>query len=211
MTPRWPLPDRLPFRLPLRPPWPEGERAPPDLRPRRHSTRGGLWLAWALLLGLVLAVAQADVHARPAAGAPPAQAPGCVDCGVVVAVTRIEEAGEATGLGAVMGGALGGLIGREMSRREHRGPPLAVIGAIGGGVIGHRIEKHLRRRVVYDIDVRMPDGRILAYTQDRALQVGQTVRVTREGAWPISPPGTRPDHRHEGGPNPGPARLPDAV
>ena len=71
-----------------------------------------------------------------------------------------------TGVGAVMGGALGSLMG------GGRGSMLATaLGAVGGGVAGNAIEKHVSTQLGDQITVRLDSGRTVAITQ-KAAPVG---------------------------------------
>ena len=116
----------------------------------------------------------------PPAAAPPrsATAAVCAHCGVVEAVTPVQQKGEATGLGAVGGAVVGGLLGSAVGGGDGK-KAMTVIGAVGGGVAGNEIEKRQRATTVYQVKVRMDDGTLRTVTQATAPSVGQ--KVTLEG------------------------------
>ncbi|HUG22571.1 glycine zipper 2TM domain-containing protein [Piscinibacter sp.] len=102
----------------------------------------------------------------------------CADCGVVEAVREVQQKGEASGLGAVAGGVLGGAIGNKMGKGNGR-KAMTVIGAIGGGLAGHEVEKRARGETVYEVQVRMDDGSVRTLQQKTAPTPG--TRVTVDG------------------------------
>lgn len=108
----------------------------------------------------------------------PAQPPICADCGVIVAIKAVEQAGGGTGLGAVAGGVVGGLLGHQIGGGG--GKDVATIaGAVGGGYAGHQIEKKVKTTKHYEIIVRMDDGSQRTFTQDDepGLMVGDKVKI----------------------------------
>jgi outer membrane lipoprotein SlyB len=54
---------------------------------------------------------------------------------------------------------------------------MTVIGAVGGGLAGHEIEKRQRATTVYQVKVRMDDGSVRTLNQATAPPVGQKVTV----------------------------------
>lgn len=72
----------------------------------------------------------------------------CIDCGVVVGVRLVEQKGEGTGLGAVVGGVAGAVVGHEIARGRDAG---TVVGAAGGAIAGHQIERHARTTKHYEV------------------------------------------------------------
>ena len=103
--------------------------------------------------------------AAPAAAAPAAAAPVCRECGTVSGIREINKPGQGTGLGAVAGGVLGGVLGRAVGGRDNRTAG-TVIGAAGGAVAGHLIEKKAREGKTFEIGVRFDDGSARVFTQD---------------------------------------------
>src|SRR5687768_2679369 len=79
----------------------------------------------------------------------------CTDCGVVVSVRLVEQKGEGTGLGAVVGGVAGAVVGHNIADGRDLG---TVVGAAGGAIAGHQIERHARTTKHYEVRVRMTDG-----------------------------------------------------
>ncbi|AOY01391.1 glycine zipper 2TM domain-containing protein [Jeongeupia sp. USM3] len=101
----------------------------------------------------------------------------CASCGRVVAVQTREEAGQASGGGAVAGGVVGGVLGHQVG--SGRGNTVAtVVGAIGGALAGNAIEKNVRKTVYYDVVVSFEDGsqRSFSYQQQPPFAVGDRVR-----------------------------------
>ena len=88
---------------------------------------------------------------------PPMVAAICRECAVIEEVREVEKAGQASGAGAVGGAVVGGVVGHQMG--GGRGKDVAtVLGALGGGLAGHAIEKNARTTVEYQIIVRYEDG-----------------------------------------------------
>ncbi|MCX8115438.1 MAG: glycine zipper 2TM domain-containing protein [Burkholderiaceae bacterium] len=118
--------------------------------------------------------------AKPAAKPAPATrvAATCPDCGVIAAIHEVKQAGEGTGAGAVAGGVVGGVVGHQFGGGRGK-DAMTVVGAVGGAVAGHQIEKQMRAKTVYRIDVKMEDGSVRSITQSTppALAVGAKVRV----------------------------------
>jgi outer membrane lipoprotein SlyB len=144
---------------------------------------------------LAASPAEADVRTPPSAKAtgavresaaakpPPAAAPSrattasvCAQCGVVESVTAVQHKGEGTGVGAVGGAVVGGLLGSAMGGGDGK-KAMTVIGAVGGGLAGHEIEKRQRATTVYQVKVRMDDGSVRTLNQATAPPVGQKVTV----------------------------------
>jgi len=63
---------------------------------------------------------------------------------VIQSVREIEKKGEGSGLGAVAGGVAGGLLGRQTGGGRGR-DVMTVLGAIGGAVAGHAVEKNVKK------------------------------------------------------------------
>jgi outer membrane lipoprotein SlyB len=112
---------------------------------------------------------------RTAAKSGPSK-PLCANCGVVDAVTKVEQAGEGTGLGAVAGGVAGGLLGNQVGKGT--GKKIATVaGAAGGAYVGHQVEKEVRKSVRYDVRVKMDDGSYRLHSQSEAPAFGAGDRV----------------------------------
>lgn len=103
----------------------------------------------------------------------PAPAPVCAVCGVVESVETIHKEGEGTGAGAVAGGVVGGVVGNQFGRTAR------YVGAIGGAIAGHQIEKHVRSETLYRVHVRMEDGEFKTVTRAQTVAVGTHVTVQK--------------------------------
>jgi outer membrane lipoprotein SlyB len=113
---------------------------------------------------------------KPAQAAPVAAA--CTSCGVIESVTPFQKKGEGTGIGAVAGGVLGGVVGNQVGGGNGK-KAMTVLGAVGGGMAGHEIEKRQRSTTLYAVKVRMQDGSLRSVTQSTAPTVGE--KVTLDG------------------------------
>jgi outer membrane lipoprotein SlyB len=123
------------------------------------------------------AAAATAQNAKPAATrVAAAAAPSCPTCGVVEAVTPFQKKGEASGVGAVGGAVLGGVLGNQVGGGNGK-KAMTVIGAVGGGMAGHEIEKRQRATTLYAVKVRMQDGSVRTINQATAPTVGQKVTV----------------------------------
>lgn len=108
--------------------------------------------------------------------APSPSAESCTHCGVVESVQAVERKGEGTGVGAVAGGVVGGVLGNQVGGGNGRAA-MTVIGAVGGGLAGHEMEKRARSVTVYRVKVRMDDGSLRTIEQPQSIAAGQKVRV----------------------------------
>lgn len=102
----------------------------------------------------------------------------CQNCGVVTAVKSVSEKGEGTGMGAVAGGVVGGLLGHQVGNGT--GNTLATIaGAAGGAYAGHQVEKKVRSKTVYKVEVKMHDGQMREFSYDSqpTFAAGDKVKV----------------------------------
>lgn len=102
----------------------------------------------------------------------------CGNCGVVEGVREVEVKGEGTGIGAIGGAVVGGAVGNQVGKGNGK-KAMTVLGAIGGGLAGHEIEKRARSEKHYEVRVRMDDGSVRTLTQKTAPTPG--ARVTVEG------------------------------
>lgn len=102
----------------------------------------------------------------------------CNHCGVIEGVREVKVKGQGTGIGAVAGGVLGAAVGNQMGKGDGR-KAMTVLGAVGGGLAGHEIEKQARSETVYEVRVRMDDGSVRTFTRKTAPTPGS--RVTVEG------------------------------
>ena len=107
----------------------------------------------------------------------------CEHCGTVEEIDRVRygERRRTTGGGAVIGALVGGAIGNQFGKGDGR-RAATVAGAVIGGVAGNEIEKDRSRDDVYEISVRMDDGRrfVLAQYELNGIHEGSRV-VVNEG------------------------------
>ena len=137
------------------------------------------------------------VAARPATGSAvakaetaPAAAPLCASCGTVESVRAVTRKGEASGVGAVAGGVLGAAVGNQMGKGDGR-KAMTVLGALGGGLAGHEVEKRSKSTTVHQVRVRMDDGTLRTVEQAQAPRAGDRVRLEGGTLRPVgsdSPP-----------------------
>jgi outer membrane lipoprotein SlyB len=112
----------------------------------------------------------------PAAAEAPAPVISCANCGVVESVTAVERKGEGSGVGAVAGTVVGGALGNQVGKGNGR-TAMTVLGAIGGAVAGHEVEKRARSVTVYRVKVRTDGGELRTVEHASAPAVGQRVKV----------------------------------
>lgn len=123
----------------------------------------------------------AAVPAREAKAAKPAPEPVrvaaiCSYCGVIEAVDEVKRKGEGTGLGAIAGGVIGAAAGNQVGQGNGR-KAMTLLGAVGGGLAGHEVEKRARGDTVYQVRIRFDDGSIRTIEQSSAPKVGARVEV----------------------------------
>ena len=122
---------------------------------------------------------EARVSPQPVAAVQVAQArQPCYDCGVIESVREVEKAGDAGGLGAVAGGVAGGVLGNQVGAGRGR-DIMTVVGAIGGALAGHQIEKNVKKAKFYEIVVRFEDGttRTLSQANAPSWRPGDHVKI----------------------------------
>jgi len=120
----------------------------------------------------VAEAAAASVPVTTAQTPPPAPVKAvCTNCGVVESVQEEKHKGHGTGMGAVAGGVVGGVVGNQFGKNSR------IIGAIGGALVGHQIERDVRSTMDYKIVVRMEDGSHQTVTQAQSVPVGTHVTV----------------------------------
>ncbi|HEY9207696.1 MAG TPA: glycine zipper 2TM domain-containing protein, partial [Acidovorax sp.] len=82
--------------------------------------------------------------------------------------------------GAVAGGVLGGVLGNQVGKGSGR-TAATVLGAVGGGYVGHTVEQRTRTQTVYEVRVRMDDGSVRRFTRSQPVPEGAPVRVEGKG------------------------------
>jgi outer membrane lipoprotein SlyB len=109
---------------------------------------------------------------------PPAHPAYCSTCGTVVAISAVRQEGHGTGIGAVGGAVAGGVVGNQFGSGGGR-TAMTLLGALGGGLAGNSVEKHVRSSTSYSVRVRMENGQTRYFTYHEAppFQQGQRVRI----------------------------------
>jgi outer membrane lipoprotein SlyB len=115
---------------------------------------------------------------RPAKAAtePVRAAAVCSYCGVVESVLAVQRKGQGSGVGAIAGGVLGAAVGNQVGGGNGR-TAMTVLGAVGGGLAGHEVEKRARAETVFQVRVRFDDGTVRTLEQSSAPKVGARVEV----------------------------------
>lgn len=119
-----------------------------------------------------------------------AQSSACYDCGTVTRIDTRSRGGTApNATGAVLGGIVGAVAAREIAHRntdsEGRKNTATAAGAVGGAVAGNAIQNRVQAQAVYDVHIRMDDGRMNVVTQNDlgGIHEGSYVRVAQGRAW----------------------------
>ncbi|MBB5506222.1 glycine zipper 2TM domain-containing protein [Paraburkholderia atlantica] len=126
---------------------------------------------------------QPEPQAAPQYAQQPApRAAHCSNCGTVVAISAVRHEGHGTGIGAVGGAVAGGVVGNQFGAGSGR-TAMTLLGALGGGLAGNSVEKHLRSTTSYSVRVRMEDGKTRYFTYHEAppFHGGERVRVQNGG------------------------------
>jgi outer membrane lipoprotein SlyB len=110
----------------------------------------------------------------------------CHECGTVTGIQEHSKAGQASGVGAVAGGVVGGVLGRNLGGSKHRTAG-TLLGAVGGGLAGHQIEKSSKSEKTWEISVRFDDGNVRVYTLNAqpAWTTGARVRLVNGALAPL--------------------------
>jgi len=131
---------------------------------------------------------------RPSSPARPAAAPAaaaCATCGVVEGIRTVQVPVRNNSnnlIGTVAGGVVGGVVGNQFGGGHGR-DALTVLGAVGGALAGHEIERNIREQQTvthYELTVRMSDGsaRVFRSAQPFAYAAGTPVRVENDQLLP---------------------------
>src|ERR1700730_13452511 len=98
----------------------------------------------------------------------------CQSCGTVESIVTVRKQGHGTGIGAVGGAVAGGVVGNQFGSGNGR-TAMTLLGALGGGLAGNSVEKHLRSETDYQVRVRMENGhtRYFTYRQPPPFQQGE--------------------------------------
>jgi outer membrane lipoprotein SlyB len=122
---------------------------------------------------------QQQAQAAPQYAQQPAPQPAyCSTCGTVVAISAVRQEGHGTGIGAVGGAVAGGVVGNQFGAGGGR-TAMTLLGALGGGLAGNSVEKHLRSTTAYSVRVHMDTGKTRYFTYHEAppFQQGEHVRI----------------------------------
>lgn len=109
-----------------------------------------------------------------------------VQTGTVESVTPVIIEGRTDGIvGAGTGAVIGGVLGRGVG--GGRGQDIAtVVGAVGGGIAGQRVEEATSRRQGVELTVRLDSGSMVSVVQEadpnQSFVVGQSVRILGQGS-----------------------------
>lgn len=126
---------------------------------------------------------QAPAQPQPAqpsyAQQPPQHRAYCSTCGTVEAISAVKREGHGTGIGAVGGAVAGGVVGNQFGSGGGR-TAMTLLGALGGGLAGNSVEKHIRSETDYSVRVRMENGktRTFTYKNPPPFQQGERVHIS---------------------------------
>jgi outer membrane lipoprotein SlyB len=115
---------------------------------------------------------------EPAPEVKVAAAPPSNTVGAVRQIDPITDT-NATGAGAVVGGVLGGVVGHQFGQGNGK-KAMTLLGAVGGAVAGHQVEKAVTTKVIgYRVQVQLDNGETRSFeaAQLDGLKVGDRVRV----------------------------------
>jgi outer membrane lipoprotein SlyB len=104
----------------------------------------------------------------------------CGSCGNIESIRTITHRAQGSGLGAGAGAVLGGLLGNQVG--SGNGRSLATVaGAVGGAVVGNQVEGNMKASTTYEIRVRLDDGTLRTFHQQRApaWRTGDRVRIVK--------------------------------
>ena len=140
----------------------------------------GAMMAWRSSGASQPPIAETTSKAGPGADPSHPMASICHDCGVIESIQAVKHKGEGSGVGAVAGGVVGGLLGNQVGHGNGKAA-MTVIGAVGGGVAGHEIEKQVKSKTVYQVRIKLDDGKVRTLEQAQVPQLGVGQRVRVEG------------------------------
>ena len=102
----------------------------------------------------------------------------CKSCGQISDVREIHKQGEGTGIGAVTGGVAGAVLGKQFGNGNGQ-TAMTAAGALGGALLGNKIEKDRRGFTEYEVVVGFDDGTSGTYKfQEKPYwQSGDRVKV----------------------------------
>jgi len=134
------------------------------------------------VLTLALALAGGALAQNPSTMSPstaaPAQSRTCATCGTLESIRYVEQKGQASGGGAVVGGVLGGVVGHQFG--SGRGNTVATIAGVGvGALAGNEVEKNVKKTSYYTLTVRLDNGKqqTVSQTAKPNFREGDRVRI----------------------------------
>jgi outer membrane lipoprotein SlyB len=103
---------------------------------------------------------------------------------VVESVREVRDPGEAKGVGAIAGGVTGLVLGKKLGKDKDL---VTILGAAGGAIAGHQIERQVRATKHWEIAVRLDDGsqRMLTSEAQPAWRAGDRVRLLDDKLLPV--------------------------
>jgi outer membrane lipoprotein SlyB len=104
--------------------------------------------------------------------------------GTVETVSEVKTKAKPTGLGAIAGGVIGGVVAGKLGGANANGgskTTARVLSAVGGGLLGHYLERQVRTRSTYAVAVRMDDGSLKTVSADTIPAIGSRVVVDASG------------------------------
>ena len=132
------------------------------------------------IISFALALADGALAQNPSTMAPataaPAQNRTCATCGTLESIRYVEQKGQASGGGAVVGGVLGGVVGHQFG--SGRGNTVATIAGVGA-LAGNEVEKNVKKTSYYTLTVLLDNGKRQTVSQSAKpnFREGDRVRI----------------------------------
>jgi outer membrane lipoprotein SlyB len=106
----------------------------------------------------------------------------CGDCAVVESIRTVDVASGPAYLGAIAGGIAGAVFGDKIGE-AHARHVTRFLGAVGGALLGHEIERSASRRTQYEATFRLPSGaqKVRRYDNPPPFRAGDTIRFEATG------------------------------
>lgn len=122
-------------------------------------------------------------QAAPVAESPKSQ-PVVGQLAIVESVREVRDPGDGKGIGAIAGGVTGLVLGKKLGKDKDL---VTILGAAGGAIAGHQIERQVRATKRWEIAVRLDDGsqRTLTSEVQPAWRAGDRVRLVDDKLLPV--------------------------
>ncbi|CAM3976318.1 glycine zipper 2TM domain-containing protein [Bordetella muralis] len=167
----------------------EGETAPPASQ--ADASAQGRTKAPSPAPAKSASVSKSSASQTSAAGKSSVSSATCANCGVVETIRTVQVPKKNEGynvVGTVAGGVVGGVVGHQFGGGSGK-DALTVLGAVGGALAGHEIERNIRQQQTvthYELTVRMDNGskRTFRSSQPFAYASGDHVRVENDQLLP---------------------------